>query len=487
MERPMREMLRQSARRVSLHMPATGGRGPFGRVDPYRLETTELPETDDLYRAKGAVAQAQALAARSAGAAFTAMLHGGSTAGVQAMLLYAAGRGETVILPRNCHLSALHLCALAGIEPVFAEASYTARGRPYTSFASYQRAMERHPKAKAVLAVRPDYYGLMGELEPLAQAAHEGGMLLLCDEAHGATLNWRRDAQSALAQGADLAVQSAHKTLPALNAGAWLHGAEGVDAARLGSLLPMVQTSSPSFVNLLSLDEARAWMDRHGEGACEGLGAALLRFYEKARPLGYDRAQEDAPPGFGYDPLRLALAGPMGGYALGEALRLAGIDVELCDGQCVVGILPLRGYEGILKKLLAALKNISRRARFSSPLTAGGAVNSGSRGEAPGGGWGVAPMPFPPSMPPLPPRILPLAEAAFAPREGVPLLQSVGRVSAAHCGLYPPGVALVTAGEAVTPELAAFLGSQDPERLFGLTPEGLLPCVAGLSSINKGV
>ena len=290
----MREMLRRSHRRVSLHMPATGGRGPWGKMDPYRMETTELAVTDDLYRARGPIARAQALAARSAGAAHTAMLHGGSTAGVQAMLLYAAGRGEQVILPRNCHLSALHVCALAGIEPVFARVSYTAWGRPYTSLEAYREAMDSHPGAKALLAVRPDYYGLLGDLGPLAREAHGRGMPLLCDEAHGATLNWRRDMPGALALGADMAVQSAHKTLPALNAGAWLHAAGSIDIPRLESLLPMLQTSSPSFVNLLSLDEARAWMDRYGEAACAGLGAALGRFYEKARGLGYERAQEDA-------------------------------------------------------------------------------------------------------------------------------------------------------------------------------------------------
>ena len=107
----MREMLAGVADRLSLHMPGAQGRGPFGPVDPYRLETTELGVTDDLYAPCGAIARAEALAARCAGAAHTLMLTGGSTAGVQAMLLYAAG-GGAVILPRNAHLSALHLCAL---------------------------------------------------------------------------------------------------------------------------------------------------------------------------------------------------------------------------------------------------------------------------------------------------------------------------------------------------------------------------------------
>ncbi|MEG2206634.1 MAG: hypothetical protein RR065_00880, partial [Clostridia bacterium] len=87
LERPMHDMLRRAARRTSLHMPGAQGKAPFGRWNPYRLETTELGITDDLYRPSGAIARAQALAAKSAGAADTLLLHGGSTAGIHAMLL----------------------------------------------------------------------------------------------------------------------------------------------------------------------------------------------------------------------------------------------------------------------------------------------------------------------------------------------------------------------------------------------------------------
>ncbi|NLV59285.1 MAG: aminotransferase class I/II-fold pyridoxal phosphate-dependent enzyme [Clostridiales bacterium] len=465
MERPMFRMLRRGARRVSLHMPATGGRAPFKRFDPYGLDTTELAVTDDLFRSRGAIAHAQALAARSAGAARSFMLHGGSTSGIHAMLLYAARRGEEVILPRNCHISALNLCALAGFEPVFADVAYTVQGRPYTSMEAYERAMDAHPRAKAVFAVRPDYYGLMPDLRPLAKAVHARHMLLLCDEAHGATFNWRHDIQNALAQGADLVAQSAHKTLPALTPGAWLHAAGPIDMHRLLSLLPMVQTSSPSFLNLLSLDEARAWMDRYGAPACRELGEALSRFYRKARHLGYVRAQEDAPPGFAYDPLRLVLAGPQGGYALGQTLENAGIDMEMCDECCVVGILPLRGYQRPLKRLLAELQ----RNAEGLPLSARSASADEPKSWIPGK-----------SM-----RVLPLAEATFASRELLAVGKAVGRVSAVTCGLYPPGIALVTAGEVVSEEMAEFLSRQDLGRLFGLTEEGLLPCVAGMPLMKE--
>ena len=254
----MREMLAGVADRLSLHMPGAQGRGPFGPVDPYRLETTELGVTDDLYAPCGAIARAEALAARCAGAAHTLMLTGGSTAGVQAMLLYAAGGGGAVILPRNAHLSALHLCAVAGLDVVFARPSFTASGLCYTPDESYLEALERRPDARALLVVRPDYYGALHWPARAAARARTLGVPVLCDEAHGAHLNWDAETPTAGALGADLWVQSAHKTLPALNGGAWLHAGPGVDAARLRAMLRAVQTSSPSFVTLLALDDARA-------------------------------------------------------------------------------------------------------------------------------------------------------------------------------------------------------------------------------------
>ena len=205
------EMLTKASRRLSLHMPGGQGKGPFGSIDPYLLDTTETGMTDDLYAPGNGIEKAQQLAARSAGAANTLMLTGGSTAGMHAMLLYAAHRGQKVILPRNVHISAVHLCATAGIEPVFVPVSYTASGRPYTTFAHYESVVEKHPDAKAVLVLNPDYYGTLAPVRAVAELAHARGMLVLCDEAHGAVFNWYHREKGALSQGADLVIQSANE------------------------------------------------------------------------------------------------------------------------------------------------------------------------------------------------------------------------------------------------------------------------------------
>jgi len=453
----MHDMLEQVSRRLSFHMPASQGCAPFECWDPYSLDTTELPVTDDLYRPEGAIAKAQSLAAQSAGAACTLMLHGGGTAGMHTMLLYVARRGETVIMPRNIHVSALNGCAFMGIEPAFAELSFTALGRPYTAVSAHERAMRLHPDAKAAVVSRPDYYGLASDLAEIARLARGHGMMTLCDEAHGAALNWRTDIPNAGACGADLFFQSAHKTLPALTAGAWLHGGARVDGGRLLRCLRMIQTSSPSFLSLLSLDDARAWMDKFGAQACTALAESVSHFYHQVELMGYCNGQTDAPEGFVYDPLRIVLLAPEGGEVLAEDLSSQGIDVEMCDSNGIVCIVSLLDGPARLGQLKEALSRVKR-------CRGGRVAVKSNRSQK--------------LYPPMPERALSVEQAVFAKSVPIPLKAAAGMISAAHVGLYPPGTALCVAGERFSRDMIGYLERLDGRRLFGLPAPGRLLCVA---------
>lgn len=463
MQRPMRDLLVRVSRRTSLHMPAAQGRAPFARFNAYRLDTTELPVTDDLYRPTGAIAEAERLIARSTGAMATMLLHDGSTAGVHAMMLYACKRGDAIVLPRNAHLSCLSLCATAGLTPMFAEPSFTPDGRLYTTPDAYARTLDAHPEATAALALSTDYYGLVSDVRGIAREVHARGRLLLCDEAHGAYFNWREDIPNAGACGADLFVQSAHKTLPALTPGAWLHAMDGIDAERLRAILRMVQTSSPSFLMMLSLDDARAWMDLHGEVACQRLLTALPRFREQAARLGFADGQAVPPEGMRYDRLRLVLHAPQGGEWLQGALQARGIDVEMADEGHVVCILSLIDGKARLRQLRKTLRAIAHKAE-RCPVNPPAILKRDDLSN-----------PLRPES--WPPRRLPIGEAAFAPCEPLSPTAAIGRVSAANVGLYPPGVAWLTAGDEVTSEIAAIIAGTNPDRLFGLDGQHRLRCV----------
>ena len=154
--RPIHDMLLAASGRRSGHMPGHKGRAPFGAEDLYALDTTEIPLTDDLYAPENGIAQAQELYARAAGAGATIFLHNGSTAGIHAMVQLYAGEGDTVILPRNAHLSAANGCVLGGVRAEWIPITQRADGYCYIAEADVLAALDAYPEAKALLLTRPE-------------------------------------------------------------------------------------------------------------------------------------------------------------------------------------------------------------------------------------------------------------------------------------------------------------------------------------------
>lgn len=419
---PITKMLNSAQGTVRLHMP-----GHKGLVNAYDM--TELSRTDDLYAPSGAIVKAEALAAKSCGAGATILLTGGSTAGITAMLLSHVAPGGKLILSRNAHNAALSGCVLGGIDAVFADDPLA--------------AIEQNPDAQAVLVTRPDYYGNCVDLLPIAEAAHARSMALLVDEAHGAHFPWWDAPQSAGKLSADAWVQSAHKTLPALGGAAFLHSAR-TDASRMRRFLRMVQTSSPSFVILESLDAARAYMDAQGREALSRLCSMLLDFRGKLEAIpGLSCVHSD-------DPTRLVILTRGRGLTGINAQRLLSrqrIDVEMADDDVIVCITTVFDTWQTFARLLTALERLPQSA------------------------------PLPPSNRPiLPqgPQLLSLREASLSAHEAVPLEDAAGRIAAVSAGLYPPGVPLLLPGEQIGPDIIAALASLPENRRFGIENGALI-------------
>ncbi|MBQ3157958.1 MAG: aminotransferase class I/II-fold pyridoxal phosphate-dependent enzyme [Clostridia bacterium] len=449
--RPIYDMLREAANRASFHMPGHKGRAPFGAADLYALDTTELPQTDDLYAPERGVAAAQQLYARAAGAASTIFLTNGSSAGIHVMLQLYAREGDTVLLPRNAHLSAVNGCIMGGLKVRWLPVSMTEDGLCYLKEADVIAAMDAHPEAKTVLLTRPDYYGCLLPLENIAAAAHARNIRVVVDEAHGAHFPWMAGIASAGACGADAWVQSVHKTLPGLTGSAVLHLKDGADHARALMLLRREQTSSPSFIQLLSIDDARAFMAERGETGLRAVTAAAAEVRRALPSLGYRDAHDLwADTGLAFDPTRLVIDAPQGGKALAESLRDCGIDTEMFDLRRTVLILTAMDSPEDVLRLISVLKEIP-------PV----------RAEVP-------PLPV---LTEIPARAMEVRAAAMADCEYVPLRQCAGRIAACSAGLYPPGVPLVCPGERVPEEVADRLMYAKNQERFGVEGDMLL-CVS---------
>ncbi len=450
MERPIHEMLSRAAGARRGHMPGHKGQAPFGVEDLFRLDTTELDLTDNLYQPAGAIRRAETLWARAAGAGASLLLTGGATAGIHTMLRLWAREGDTVILPRNAHLSAVNGCALGGLEIAWVPLRQTADGYPWAAEEDVLAVMEAHPEAKTLLLTRPDYYGVCQPLEGIAAACRRRGIRLIVDEAHGAHLPWLGGPRSA-GELADAWVQSAHKTLPALTGAAVLHLRDEADEGRARRLLHEGQSSSPSFLLLQSLDDARCRMEKDGAARLAALMPALRALREALPALGYmdahERWRQALPEGTEFDPTRLVIAAPQGGEELYRQLAERGFVAEMADERRLVWICTAADSPEDIDAL--------REALAACPAHA-------------------AELPPPPPLPDLPEKVMPPRRAVMLPEKAVPLREAAGQIAAQSFGLYPPGVPLCVPGERVEAWMTERMRAAPPAHCFGMEGDRLL-------------
>jgi arginine/lysine/ornithine decarboxylase len=423
------EHLDQAA--IPLHVPGhKGGLGLDPEIAPWlrtaaRLDLTELDGLDSLHSPQGPLAEAQALAAQLWGAERTFFLVGGSTVGVHAMILASCNPGDTVILPRDAHMSALGGLILAGARPVYAP----------PDLGALSEAIARH-SPKAVLLTRPSYAGDVFDLAPYAERIHAAGAVLLVDEAHGAHLGLHPALPpSALSQHADAAVQSTHKMLGALTPGAMLHlKGPRLHPSRVQKALSLLQTTSPSYLVLASLDAAR----RHEAMAPPERWEQPLRWAAEAR------AQIAAMPGLSIlepgDPLKIGItveAAGLDGYEAADRLAEKGVLIEHATHGQVVAFMGPGTREADVQGLVEACRQL--------------APESSAR---------VAPaFPKAPPMPPIPPMERLPRDAFFAESRPIAWEDAVGAIAAELVCPYPPGTPVLVPGERITREVVEYLDS----------------------------
>lgn len=408
-------------------MPGHKGRPVLpGLNHPFAIDYTEIEGTGNLYAGDEPILSAERAAARWYGAADCLFLTGGSTQALMTAIAAAVPAGGALLVDRNCHKAATHAMALLDLTPEFVVPRPLAgSGLPgQLTLCEVEAAFDRAPQAKALLVTSPNYYGVMQDIPALAALCHARGAALLVDAAHAAHFP-AVGLPSPVAQGADLAAVSAHKTLPALGQSALLLSSGRIPFDTLLETAPVFGTSSPSYVLLASIDLARAWMEGAGAAAyaqCARRVAALRRDIDRTTVF---RALSgaDAP----LDPCRLTVCcrgTNVTGGALLDALHADfGIDAEMADREHVVFICTGADTARDYARLMGALRD----PRFCR-----------------------APQDAPPQLPfPAPQRACSVRQAFFAARRTVPLAQAAGCICARPVTPYPPGVPLLYPGERI--------------------------------------
>ena len=419
-----------------LHMPGHKGRCFLG-CEPWDI--TEIHGADALYEAEGILAESEQNAAALFGSQRTCYSTEGSSQCIRAMLYLAvaANGSHTVVAARNVHRAFVSAAALLDLEIrwLWPEESRSLCGCPISP-AQLEETLHSLPEPPAaVYLTSPDYLGGMAEIPALAQVCHQHGTLLLVDNAHGAYLRFLQPSLHPLDLGADLCCDSAHKTLPVLTGGAYLH-LSPTAPAQLASLaksaLGLFGSTSPSYLTLASLDLCNRYL---AEGYPQRLAEAVKRLAKLRERL--TAAGWRVEPS---DPLRVTVAAPRGvtGQELAGQLRRQGAECEYADRDFLVLMATPENTPEELAQAAAALGQCPGEANPPQlPL---------ARGE----------------------RACSIRQAAFAPRETVDAAHSLGRV----CGLptvgCPPAIPIAVSGERITPEalaLFAYYGIEQVEVL----------------------
>ena len=395
-------------------------------------DVTELTGLDYLHEPEEVLKEAQQLLAQTYRTNESFFLVNGSTVGNLAMIYATCKKGDTIIVQRNAHKSIFHAIELVEAKPVFVAPTWNEQMKAAgnVSRETIEQALQQYPQCKAVVLTSPTYYGIVGDtLEQIITVCHRKKIPVLVDEAHGAHfIAGEPFPKSALTLGADVVVHSAHKTLPAMTMASFLHVNSTLVCSRsVKKYLTMLQSSSPSYVLMASLDDARAFIETYDEIDKQYFLQMRKKFIKRLANLAH---LEIVPS---EDPLKLLIRMKnYTGFQLLEALEMHNVYGELADPYQVLFILPLlkKGQPFEIEKICERIEQ---------------AV------------WALSMQEKNVPIPTMPLYRHQMTELCYSSQELAsyqPIWctfdDAVGKVSAEMITPYPPGIPLLMAGERIT-------------------------------------
>ena len=410
----------------------------------FRYDLPELPEFGSLFPPDGAMKTAQDLAANAFGAEKTWFLANGSTSGVMAAILATCGDGDKIILPRNVHQSAIAALIFSGAIPIFINPIYDPQfDLPYSiTPKALEETLSQHQDAKAVFLVSPTYQGICADIPALSAITHAYDLPLIVDAAHGAHFGFHPQLPaSPLTQGADVVIQSVHKTLGALTQASLLHlQGEKVNSTRLATALQCLQSSSPSHLLFASLDAAREQVATQGKDLFDytldlvARGKAGIEENSKITLLNPSLPQAGC---YDLDATRITInLEQLGltGFAADEILHQElGVTAELPTAKTLTFVVTFGNTNTDIDTLITGLNQLRQYQPQTSLV--------------------------PPQLSGLPPLAdcFSPRKAFFSAKQTLPLAEAVGEISTEFVCPYPPGIPVLIPGEKITPETLDYL------------------------------
>lgn len=424
------------------------------------LDINSMKPMDNLCHPVSVIRSAEELAAEAFGASHCFLMVGGTTSSVQSMILSVCKRGDKIILPRNVHRSVINSMILCGAHPVYVNPEVnTQLGIPLgMKVEQVRRAIVENPEAKAVLVNNPTYYGICSDLRAIVALAHAHNMLVLADEAHGTHFYFgARLPVSAMEAGADMAAVSMHKSGGSLTQSSFLLLRQPERAGYVRQIINLTQTTSGSYLLLSSLDISRRNLALRGKKEFEKVVELAEYARKEINEIGgyyaYSRELVNGDSIFDFDVTKLSvhtLDIGLAGIEVYDLLRDEyDIQIEFGDFGNILAYISIGDRKQDVERLVGALSEIRRRYRKDK--------------------FGMLSQEY------LPPKVAVTPQDAFyAPKESLPVSETVGRICSEFVMAYPPGIPILAPGEEITPEILEYIryakekgcsmtGTEDPD------------------------
>ena len=478
----------------AFHMPGhKRNKALLGIELPYDLDITEIDGFDDLHHADGILKEEQERAARVFGAEESHFLVNGSTAGILSAVMGCTHRGDKILVARHCHKSIYHAIYMNGLVPryVYPEFDISMHMNGEISKEDVAKALAAEPDIKAVVIVSPNYDGVVSDVKGIAEVAHSYRIPLIVDEAHGPHFGFHPAFPGrANDLGADVVIQSFHKTLPAMTQTAVLHlCSERVSEKLIRRFLGIYETSSPSYILMSSLDACVAKLEKDSgrlfdeftenlEAARRQLGQRrYIRLLQTPEETGEEKDEQGTTEIFDYDRSKLILStlhSSLNGPELAGILRRKyHLEVEMTTENYVLALAAVGDTREGFRRLCKAIEEIDRQeaelAEKSRNITEKIAVGNSdyvpeverqkcvkcnsedcercekkdTRSD------GLRNEKYACKCGPMK-QLMSISRAMDAPSQLCLLEESAGKIAAEFVYLYPPGIPIIVPGEQIT-------------------------------------
>lgn len=407
------------------------------------VDVNSMKPLDNLCHPISVIREAELLAADAFGAADCFFMVNGTTSAVQSMVLSVCKRGDEIIMPRNVHRSAINALILSGAVPVYVNPGTNQKlGIPLgMAVEDVRAAIEEHPDAKAVLVNNPTYYGICSNLREITRIAHEAGMAVLVDEAHGTHFYFGDGLPvSAMEAGADLAAVSMHKTGGSLTQSSFLLSNGRIRPGYIRQVINLTQTTSGSYLLLSSLDISRRNLALHGKEIFRKVSAMAAYARDEINHIpgyyAFSRELIDGDAVYDFDLTKLSVHTRDIGLAGIEVYDLLrddyDIQIEFGDIGNILAIISVGDHNQAIERLVSALSEIRRRyVRDPRGMLDHEYIN--------------------------PVVVMPPQEAFYAPKYAVPFAESAGEVCSEFVMCYPPGIPILAPGEWITRDILDYI------------------------------